>query len=74
MSTEQPKAGRGPYRIGDVSTGNRDADLLRDPQVAAFADALGRIKNPRHRAAVESLVRELAREKKREGHKQHAPD
>jgi hypothetical protein len=67
MSTEQRKPGRGPYRIGDVSTGNRNADLLRDPQVAAFADALGRIKDPRHRAAVEDLVRELAREKNTKG-------
>lgn len=72
MSTEQRKSGRGPYRIGDVSTGNRNADLLRDPQVAAFANAFGRIKDPRYRAVVEDLIHELAREKR--GSKQHASD
>jgi hypothetical protein len=74
MSTEPRKSGRGPYRIGDVSTGNRNADLLRDPQVAAFAYAFGRIKDPRHRAAVEDLVRELASEKNTKDSKQHASD
>lgn len=74
MSTEQPKAGRGPYRIGNVSTGNRNADLLRDPQAAAFANAFERIKNPKYRAVVEDLVRELAREKNTKDSKQHAPE
>ena len=71
MSTEQRKSGRGPYRIGDVTTGNRNADLLRDPQVAAFANAFGRIKDPRYRAVVEDLIHELAPKK---GLEQHASD
>ena len=72
MSTESRKPGRGPYRIGDVSTGNKDADLLRDPQVAAFAAAVAQIKDPRSRAIVEWLVRELARSSIKP--KQHAPE
>jgi hypothetical protein len=58
---------RGPYNIGAVSTGNRNADLLRDPEVAAFVDALSRVRNPHRRALVEWLVRELSRQKKEAG-------
>lgn len=64
MSTSRRKSARGPYRIGDVSTGDRNADILRDPQVAAFAEALTRIRDPQRRALVEYLVREFARQKK----------
>ncbi len=67
MSTDQPKSGRGPYRIGDISTGNRNADLLRDPEAAAFAEALSRIREPQHRALIEWLIREFARQKKMGG-------
>jgi hypothetical protein len=63
MSADHRKPARGPYRIGDVSTGDRNADLLRDPQVAAFAEALTRIRDPQRRALVEYLVREFARRK-----------
>lgn len=59
---------RGPYRTGDVSTGNRDADILRDPQVAAFAEAFKRIRDPQQRALVEGLVRDFARQKKGGGY------
>jgi hypothetical protein len=54
---------RGPYRTADVSTGNRDADILRDPQVAAFVEALNRLRDPQQRALVEALVSEFARQK-----------
>ncbi len=54
---------RGPYRTGDVSTGNRDADILRDPQVAAFVAALESIADLEQRALVKWLVHELARQK-----------
>ena len=54
---------RGPYRTGDVSTGNSDADILRDPQVAAFVEALMRLRDPQQKALVEGLVREFARQK-----------
>ena len=64
MSADQRKTARGPYRVGDVSTGDRNADILRDPQVAAFAEALARIRDPQRRALVEWLVRELSRQKK----------
>jgi hypothetical protein len=64
MSADHRKSARGPYRIGDVSTGDRNADILRDPQVAAFAEALTRIRDPQRRALVEYLVREFARQKK----------
>ena len=67
MSADHRKSGRGPYRIGDVSTGDRNADLLRDPQVAAFAEALSRIRDPHRRALVEWLIRELSRQKKEAG-------
>lgn len=53
---------RGPYRTADVSTGSRDGDLLRDPQVAAFLDALNRIRDPHLRAIVTELLRDLAQQ------------
>lgn len=56
-----PQRHRGPYRIGDISTGDRNADLLRDPQVAAFADALKRIRDPQKRALVAWLIGEFAK-------------
>jgi len=55
---------RGPYRTADVATRNRDAEILRDPQVAAFVEALKRIGDPQQRALVVWLVREFARQKK----------
>jgi hypothetical protein len=70
MSTSDDIAGkrqRGPYRVGDVSTGSRDIDILRDPQAAAFAQALAQIKDPRQRAHIAWLVRELARCKQASG-------
>lgn len=54
---------RGPYRIADVSTGSRDGDLLRDPQVAAFLDALNRIRDPQIRAIVTDLLRDLSQQR-----------
>lgn len=62
MSTEQ-KRGRGAYRIG-VTAADLRAELLRDPEVAAFAEALARIEDPAQRACVEWLVRELARDER----------
>jgi hypothetical protein len=53
---------RGPYRTSDLSTGNSDADILRDPQVAAFVEALTRLRDPQQRALLEGLVRDLARQ------------
>jgi hypothetical protein len=53
---------RGPYRIGEVT---RDQELLRDPEVSAFAQAVVRIEDPRARAHLAWLVHELARTKKR---------
>ncbi len=54
---------RGPYRIADASTGSREGDLLRDPQVAAFLDALRRIRDPQRRAIVMELLRDLAQQR-----------
>jgi hypothetical protein len=54
---------RGPYRVEGASA-DRDAELLRDPEVAAFAAAFREISDPKKRACVEWLVRELARETK----------
>jgi hypothetical protein len=53
---------RGPYRTGDLSTGKSDADILRDPQVAAFVEALTRLRDPQQRALLEELVRDLTRQ------------
>jgi hypothetical protein len=53
---------RGPYRISEVT---RDQELLRDPEVAAFSQAVARIKDPRARAHLAWLVHALARAKKR---------
>jgi hypothetical protein len=67
MSADARKTGRGPYNVADVSTGDRNADLLRDPEVAAFAAALKRIRDPHKRALVEWLVNELSRRQKAQG-------
>ena len=62
--TDRKPGKRGPYRAEGALT-NRDAELLRDPEVAAFAAAFRDISDPKKRACVEWLVRELARENKR---------
>lgn len=62
MSTDQ-KRGRGAYRVGMTAADVR-AELLRDPDVAAFAEALAQIDDPVQRACVEWLVRELARDER----------
>lgn len=64
MSIERGKKGRGAYRIDTAPSGDRRAELLRDPQVAAFVDAFNRIDDPRHRACVAWLIIELAQQKK----------
>ncbi len=58
MSSNNQGSRRGAYRIGDTS---RDRELLRDPQVAAFAQALERIDDPKKLECLRWLVLELAR-------------
>ena len=57
---------RGPYKSRAVlrEQARRQADLLADPEVAAFADALRRISDPKKRACLEWLVIELSRDKR----------
>lgn len=62
MSTDQ-KRGRGAYRVGMTAADLR-AELLRDPEVAAFAEALAQIADPAQRACIEWLVQELARDER----------
>jgi hypothetical protein len=59
--------GRGPYRIAEVPMRDRDAEILGDPQAAAFAEALKRIGDPEQRALVAWLVQEFARQRKNSG-------
>lgn len=49
-----PARSRGPYKISDE-------EVLNDPQVAAFKNALRQIADPKKRASLEWLVYELAR-------------
>jgi hypothetical protein len=61
MPPTEDKRKRGAYRVGLSPTSARN-ELLRDPQVAAFAEALAKIDDPMQRACIEWLVRELARD------------
>jgi Autoinducer binding domain len=62
-ATKEKDNGRGAYRVGIKSNGEREA-MLDDPDVVEFAAALERIKDPEKRASIEWLVRELSPGKK----------
>jgi len=63
--TNRKRERRGAYRIGEHSeVATRDA-ILDDPEVAAFAEAVGRITDPKKRACIEWLVLEMWRNQER---------
>ena len=64
---DRKKSKRGPYKVQNEPRSLRDPTPLDDPQVAAFARALEKIKDPEKRACIAWLVCELARHKKSGG-------
>ena len=58
--TDHRRPGRGPY---GADTQALERELMRDPDVAEFADAFRRISSPEKRACIEWLVLELSRQR-----------
>ena len=58
MSNDSQSPRRGAYRIAESA---RDRELLRDPDVAAFAKALEQIQDLKKIACLRWLVLELSR-------------
>ena len=64
MYEEDDRAGkRGPYKSQAVlqEESRRQAEMLTDPDVVAFAEALAKITDPKKRAHIAWLVEEFSR-------------
>ena len=60
---DENKAKRGPYKSQALLREElrREAEMLGDPDVVAFAEAIAKITDPRKRAHIAWLVEELSR-------------
>lgn len=60
--SDRPQARRGAYRTTGTTPFGMENELLKDPEVAAFASAYLQIKDLEKRNFIDWIVRELARD------------